>query len=246
MMTLEQYKEQYKGLSPADVRRLIASSVDFRKETEHLYVSIFRRHLNKSCGDCWFDAYILIMRGDPVKLKVMQNKRYDLRAGAVLVDPKDPTKTITTKNMTDELAIYHLRIHPTCKRLFSVLPENWEEEVYGKPEDNSDLENMTDGEKAVFEGYNREQRDRIREIMEGIDSPEEGLDKCSILESEGFGDAAERLRPMFQQAIAERNQAKADAKAKQAEKERQEAEAKGQAESKNKAQNEGGKKNEQK
>lgn len=137
MMTLEQYKEQYKGMSAAEVRGLIARSADFRSETEKLYRSIYRRPLNKSCGDCWIDAYVLIMKGNPEKLKAMQKKRYDLRAGAVLVDPKDPTKTATTHNITDELAIHHLRIHPTSKRLFSVLPENWEEEVYGKQEDDS-------------------------------------------------------------------------------------------------------------
>ena len=142
-MTLDQYKEQYKGMSAAEVRGLIARSADFRTETEKLYRSIYHKPLNKSCGDCWIDAYILIMRGDQIKLQAMMNKRYNLRAGAVLVDPKDPTKTATMNNITDELAIYHLRIHPTCKRLFSLLPENWEEEVYCSQEDNSDLEGMS-------------------------------------------------------------------------------------------------------
>ena len=138
-------------MSAAEVRGLIARSADFRTETEKLYRSIYHKPLNKSCGDCWIDAYVLIMRGDPNKLKAMQQKRYNLRAGAVLVDPKDPTKTATMNNITDELAIYHLRIHPTCKRLFSLLPENWEEEVYGSQEDNSDLDGMSAEEKAAKE-----------------------------------------------------------------------------------------------
>lgn len=149
-MTLDEYTAEYGGMKAAEVRSLIASSPAFRAETERIYYSIYRKRLNKSCGDCWLDAYILIMRGDREKQKNMINKRYDLRAGAVLVDPKDPTKTATTHNITDELAIYHLRIHPTCKRLFSVLPENWEEEVYGKHEDDSDLESMS-AEKAEKE-----------------------------------------------------------------------------------------------
>ncbi len=73
--------------------------------------------------------------------------------------------------------------------------------------DNSDLKDMTDDERAVFDGYNRAQRDRIREIM-AVDSLEEALNNCSILESEGFGVAAERLRPQIQKAIAERNSQK--------------------------------------
>lgn len=222
MMTLEQYKEQYKGMSAAEVRGLIARSADFRTETEKLYRSIYHKPLNKSCGDCWIDAYVLIMRGDPVKLQAMMKKRYDLRAGAVLVDPKDPTKTATKNNITDELAIYHLRIHPTCKRLFNLLPENWEEEVYGKPEDNSDLDGMSAEEKAVFEGYKRADRDRIREIMAGACTPKEALDKLTVLEEEGYHNAALRLRPEIDKAIA---QEEADIAAAKAEQERAEAEA---------------------
>ena len=221
-MTLDQYKEQYKGMSAAEVRGLIARSADFRTETEKLYRSIYHKPLNKSCGDCWIDAYVLIMRGDPNKLKAMQQKRYNLRAGAVLVDPKDPTKTATMNNITDELAIYHLRIHPTCKRLFSLLPENWEEEVYGSQEDNSDLDGMSAEEKAVFEGYKRADRDRIREIMAEAITPKEALEKLAVLEQEGYHNASLRLRPEIDKAIA---QEEADIAAAKAEKERAEAEA---------------------
>lgn len=221
-MTLDQYKEQYKGMSAAEVRGLIARSADFRTETEKLYRSIYHKPLNKSCGDCWIDAYVLIMRGDPVKLQAMMKKRYDLRAGAVLVDPKDPTKTATKNNITDELAIYHLRIHPTCKRLFNLLPENWEEEVYGKPEDNSDLDGMSAEEKAVFEGYKRAERDRIREIMAEAVTPKEALDKLAVLEEEGYHSASLRLRPEIDKAIT---QEEADIAAAKAEQERLEAEA---------------------
>lgn len=221
-MTLDQYKEQYKGMSAAEVRGLIACSADFRTETEKLYRSIYHKPLNKSCGDCWIDAYVLIMRGDPNKLKAMQQKRYNLRAGAVLVDPKDPTKTATMNNITDELAIYHLRIHPTCKRLFSLLPENWEEEVYGSQEDNSDLDGMSYEEKAVFEGYKRADRDRIRKIMAEAITPKEALEKLAVLEQEGYHNASLRLRPEIDKAIA---QEEADIALAKAEKERAEAEA---------------------
>lgn len=203
-MTLDEYTAEYGGMKAAEVRSLIASSPAFRAETERIYYSIYRKRLNRSCGDCWLDAYILIMRGDRERQKKMMNKRYDLRAGAVLVDPKDPTKNATTHNITDELAIHHLRIHPTCKRLFSVLPENWEEEVYGKAEDDSDLEGMSAEEKAVFEGYSRAERDRISEIMAEANTPEEALEKLAVLEEEGYRNASLRLRPDIDKAIAEK------------------------------------------
>jgi hypothetical protein len=129
-MLLDEYRQRYNGMSAADVRGLISTSSEFRKETEDLYVGIYHQKLNKSCGDCWLDAYILLMKGNPEKLKAMAEKRFDLRAGAVLIDPLgDPKKTITRLNMTDELALYHLRTHPDCARLFSVLPEGWEQEA---------------------------------------------------------------------------------------------------------------------
>lgn len=159
-MNLEEYKAEYGGMKAAEVRSLIASSPAFRAETERIYYSIYRKRLNKSCGDCWMDAYILIMRGDPEKQKKMMNKRYDLRAGVVLVDPHgDRAKMITTHNITDELAVYHLRTHPSCVRLFSVLPENWEEDVYGKQEDNSDLDGMS-AEKEAAEAAEQAEKER--------------------------------------------------------------------------------------
>lgn len=127
-MTIEAYRQQYNGMSATQVRGLISSSKEFRNETEKLYTSIFRQKLNKNCGDCWMDAYILIMRTNPEKLKAMQEKIFDLRAGAVLIDPHgDNKKTATHHNLTDELALYHLRTHPDCIKLFSVYPQNWEE-----------------------------------------------------------------------------------------------------------------------
>lgn len=140
-MELSEYRSEYRGMSAADVRRLIAASPQFRKDTEALYTAVYHRKLNKSCGDCWFDAYVVLMTTDINKLQAMKEKRFDLRAGAVLTDPYgDPAKTITARNVTDELALYHLRTHPECIRFFSVYPQDWEalavassEEISSKP-----------------------------------------------------------------------------------------------------------------
>ena len=222
-MTLETYKELYKGMSAADVRSLISLSKEFRTETERLYTGIYHQKINKSCGDCWLDAYILIMRGNPEQQKAMAQKIYNLRAGAVLVDPYgDPKKTVTHHNITDDLALYHLRTHPECAKFFSTLPPEWQAEARKSaqekpitiqaPEDNSDLEAMSDDELAVFDGYNRQQRDRIREIMTGSDNPEEALDKCSVLESEGFKDVADKIRNIIMAELDEKAAAEQEAK----------------------------------
>jgi hypothetical protein len=128
MMTIDEYRQQYQGIRSSDVRELISTDTDFRNNTERLYESIYHAKLNKSCSNCWFDAYILIMRTNLEKLKAMQEKEFDLRAGVVLVDPYgDPKKTVTQRNLTDELALYHLRVNPSCIKWFSIYPNNWEQ-----------------------------------------------------------------------------------------------------------------------
>ena len=128
MMTIDEYRQQYQGISSSEVRELISTDIDFRNNTERLYESIYHTKLNKSCGNCWFDAFILIMRTKPEKLKAMQEKQFDLRAGVVLVDPHgDPAKTVTQRNLTDELALYHLRVNPSCIKWFCIYPKNWEQ-----------------------------------------------------------------------------------------------------------------------
>ena len=58
----------------------------------------------------------------------MQNTEFELRYGAVLIDPQgDAKKTATAANLTDELALYHLRTHPNCIKSFVRFPENWEQ-----------------------------------------------------------------------------------------------------------------------
>ena len=127
-MTYEEYKEKYKGMSAAQVRGLISDSADFRKETERLYTDAFHTKLNKSCGDCWFDAYIVLMRTDTQRLQEMKERLFDLRAGALLIDPKgDKSKTVTRLNLTDNLALYHLRHNPDLIKYFSKYPESWYE-----------------------------------------------------------------------------------------------------------------------
>ncbi len=106
--------------------------------------------------------------------------------------------------------------------LFSLLDRFTREEIisnrrdYSKQPDNSDLEDMTADERDVFDGYNRAQRDRIREIIAEAKTPEDALASCSVLETEGFNSAAEKIRAIAQKELAERElarQAEANEKA---------------------------------
>ena len=52
----------------------------------------------------------------------MASSRYKLKAGALLQAFSDASKVCTNANLTDELAEYHLRINPACRKYFAVIP----------------------------------------------------------------------------------------------------------------------------
>lgn len=130
-MTIDEYKTAYAGLSPSQVRRLAAEDSDFRVETEVLYRRVTALSLNKNCSDCWVDAYVAVMKSDPDAVEKRASRMFDLKAGALLIDrvKGDNSRMCTMHNITDELAIYHLRTNPGCIRFFSRYPENWRELV---------------------------------------------------------------------------------------------------------------------
>lgn len=128
-MTLTEYRSAYGGLADKEVRRLIREDAGFRTATESLYEAVYHTRLNKGCTECWHDAYVLLMRSDILKLTEMQERQFELKAGALLIDvvAYDNAKTATRVNLTDELALYHLSTNPSCIGKFSKYPDNWRE-----------------------------------------------------------------------------------------------------------------------
>lgn len=55
-----------------------------------------------------------------------QKTEFHLLAGALLQDVENgnPKYICSNANLTDELALYHLKTNPDCRRLFQGLPEN--------------------------------------------------------------------------------------------------------------------------
>lgn len=128
-MTLAEYRSTYGGLTDKEVRRLIHEDTGFRAATEDLYEGVYHAPLNKGCTECWHDAYVLLMRSDISKLTEMQERQFELKAGALLIDvvAYDNAKMATRVNLTDELALYHLSTNPSCIGKFSKYPANWQE-----------------------------------------------------------------------------------------------------------------------
>lgn len=148
-MTINEYKKKYASLTSAQVRSLANESSEFRVETEMLYRRAYNASLNKSCGDCWIDAYAVLMKTDPVKFDALSGRSFDLRAGALLLDVVngDNDKMCTRVNLTDELALYHLKTNPNCIDFFSRLPDNWKELVANYSVDKKTKNPSTKGKK---------------------------------------------------------------------------------------------------
>ncbi|MDE6499778.1 MAG: hypothetical protein K2K83_03630 [Rikenella sp.] len=124
---LEQFRTRWRSLTFSDVRRMVKSDAAFRQEVEALYVSTFHRPLNKRCSDCWLDAFVLLRRTPTDELMAIRNRQFELRYGALLIDvvDHDDRKMVSAHNLTDELALYHLRTNPRCIDKFTKYPANW-------------------------------------------------------------------------------------------------------------------------
>jgi hypothetical protein len=73
--------------------------------------------LRRSCGTCYIEAIFKI-------INTMERKpcRYQLKKGAVLFAFGDANRTATDRNLTDELAEWHLRNTRGCAQFFITLP----------------------------------------------------------------------------------------------------------------------------
>jgi len=81
------------------------------------YLKVTGERLRIGCKTCMVEAIFTIqhfMERVPCK--------YVLKPGALLRAFGDESKTCTNKNLTNELAEYHLRTNPGCVKLFSVIP----------------------------------------------------------------------------------------------------------------------------
>ena len=59
----------------------------------------------------------------------MEKPLFELREGVILYDVvnHDTSKNVTRQNLTDELALYHLRTNPDYIKHFTKYPDNWYE-----------------------------------------------------------------------------------------------------------------------
>ncbi len=146
MMTAEQYKEMWAGMDkPARnsyisaLRERKPASAQYAETIKTLYYREYGRKIG-GCVNCLLSAHFDIINGNikGLKFKDMETNetktaeaKYALRPGTVLYDRgnKDFSKILTAKNITDDLAKYHLALNPNALTRFVKYPENWKEEA---------------------------------------------------------------------------------------------------------------------
>ena len=112
----------------SELSRCLKSDNSLRQEIDALSHAFLNKKVS-GCSNCYSDAYfeLITLSID----KVMDKSIFELKRGALLYGDESIgiEKYTTQANITDELALYHLKTKPSCMKLFAKLPENWEEMV---------------------------------------------------------------------------------------------------------------------
>lgn len=156
MKEILSFRDRYAKLTRQELREKIKHELAFRQELEALYERATGLKLNKSCSDCWMDAYIVLMTIK--QITTMQEKNFELKAGALLIDvvSHDNAKLCSRHNLTDELALYHLKTNPACRKKFSKVPENLDELLAAMDTASDETDPTGTGEGQDGEGANNE------------------------------------------------------------------------------------------
>lgn len=106
------------------------SDKNLRSEIETLSKYFLNRSVS-GCQNCYMDAYIELSNLNIQKVMEKQKCDFKLRAGALLRDVagRDPKKNCTNANITNELALHHLKTNPGCRKYFEKVPEDLSERL---------------------------------------------------------------------------------------------------------------------
>jgi len=146
----------------------LSTDSDLRIEIESLSKAIFHKSVS-GCSNCYFDAYIELIS---LNLNIAMEKlkcSFLLLAGALLHDVVnfDNDLLCSNANITDDLALYHLKTNPNCRQYFQTLPENVDEliEAYIIPGTEPVL---SDEEKAALETAEKVQKEAEENFVSQI------------------------------------------------------------------------------
>lgn len=152
---------QNRNLQSEEVKKLIASSDDFKNELTALSKRYLRREV-KGCNTCFFDAFVKLM----LIRDIMPNCQFQLRSGTTLLrDINRKVKNVSKHNVTDELALYYLKTNPNARAMFSIVPKNLDELL-----EMFDINTMTLVEKKTVVAP-VEVAETIQETIQEVEKP---------------------------------------------------------------------------
>lgn len=130
----------------------------------------------RGCSNCYSDALFELLTLNIEKAMQKEECKFKLRGGKLLLDAVngDVSKAMTQANISDELALYHLKTNPYCEEYFEELPADWKEMV-----EAFDIDTMCKG-KSNSEVFDPEQyRAIIDEMTEDLKG---GMSKNKLIE----------------------------------------------------------------
>lgn len=139
----------------------------------------------RGCSNCYSDALFELLTLNIERAMQKEECKFKLRGGKLLLDAVngDVSKAMTQANISDELALYHLKTNPYCEEYFEELPADWKEQV-----EAFDIDSMSKG-KASVEAFDVEQYraiiDEMTEDLKGGMSKNKVTEKFKSFEVEG-------------------------------------------------------------
>ena len=95
-------------------------TVDRKQKIKKALRSLTGEVLNASCSTCYIEALFKIIK----RFEMATPKGYELKQGVLLQAFGHPEKTVTNKQLTDEIAEWYLQHYPQKAIYFSKIPAN--------------------------------------------------------------------------------------------------------------------------
>jgi hypothetical protein len=138
---VERLKKLQSGKGEYENGTMLSLAIDadyyLRKEIETLS-KFFLHKAVSGCKNCYTDAYFELVNFSIKQAMEQKQTAFELKGDKLLYDVNgDTSKMLSHANLTEKLALYHLKTNPSCEKHFSLLPDNVRELV-----ENFDIETL--------------------------------------------------------------------------------------------------------
>lgn len=112
----------------------LAKAIEKDKSLKNEIQALSKAFLNRSvsgCGNCYMDAYIQLINYSMEKAINKENSQFSLPHGRLIHDVvnRDVSLNMTQHNISDDLALYHLKTNPNAIAYFDKKPKDWEKQA---------------------------------------------------------------------------------------------------------------------